>query len=68
MELPSGHFEHLGNRPFVGNTSTDFHPAPDVGTQGGVDYWISLRRLKRAAMVAMVSITGEAIMDVRALE
>jgi hypothetical protein len=33
-----------------------------------VEYWVSLRRLKRATTPGKVSITGEAIMDVRAPE
>jgi type II secretory pathway component PulJ len=33
-----------------------------------VGYWVSLGRLKRATEMGMVSITGQAIVDVRALE
>ena len=33
-----------------------------------VDYWVNLGRLKRATMMGKVSITGEAIADVRAFE
>jgi hypothetical protein len=39
-----------------------------LGTQGGVGYWVSLRRLKNAATAGMVSITGEAIVDVQPFE
>ena len=33
-----------------------------------VDYWVSLGRLNRATDMGMVSITGQAIVDVRAFE